>query len=83
MKIVLFGADGQLGWQLRRSLGVVGDVTALTRTGTPCGDLTDIPGITRTVRELRPDVIVNAAAFTAVDRAESDPDAAFAVNHRA
>jgi dTDP-4-dehydrorhamnose reductase len=84
MNILLFGADGQLGWQLRRSLCVVGEVTALTRSSdTHCGDITDDAGIARTVRELRPDIIVNAAAFTAVDRAESEPDAAFAVNHRA
>jgi dTDP-4-dehydrorhamnose reductase len=84
MKILLFGADGQLGWQLRRSLCVVGDVTALTRASSShCGDLADAAGIARTVRELRPDAIVNAAAYTAVDRAESEPDAAFAVNHLA
>jgi dTDP-4-dehydrorhamnose reductase len=83
MKILLFGADGQLGWQLRRSLGVVGNVTALARGATPCGDFADLPGIARTVRELRPDAIVNAAAYTAVDRAESEPGAAFAVNHAA
>ena len=83
MKILLFGADGQLGWQLRRSLGVVGEVTALTRGAAPCGDLADPAGIARTVRELRPDAIVNAAAYTAVDRAENEPAAAFAVNHLA
>lgn len=84
MKILLFGADGQLGWQLRRSLCVVGDVTALTRTGgAHCGDLAKLEGIAATVRALRPDVIVNAAAYTAVDRAESDADVAFAVNHLA
>ena len=84
MKILLFGADGQLGWQLRRSLCVVGEVTALTRTSEAhCGDLADLAGIAQTVRQLRPDVIVNAAAYTAVDRAESEPEAAFAVNHRA
>ena len=83
MKILLFGADGQLGWQLRRSLCVIGSVTAVTREdGAHCGDLTDAAGIARTVRDLRPDAIVNAAAYTAVDRAESEPDAAFAVNHQ-
>jgi dTDP-4-dehydrorhamnose reductase len=83
MKILLFGADGQLGWQLRRSLGVLGEVTALARGTNPGADLTDAGAVARTVRELRPDAIVNAAAYTAVDRAESEPDAAFAVNHRA
>lgn len=83
MKILLFGADGQLGWQLRRSLGIIGNVTALARGSTPCGDLKDPEGISRTIRELVPDVIVNAAAYTAVDGAETDKDSAFAVNHRA
>jgi len=84
MKILLLGAAGQLGWQLQRSLCVVGELTALTRSSAPwCGDLADPQGIARTVRELRPDVIVNAAAYTAVDRAESEPDAAFAINERA
>jgi dTDP-4-dehydrorhamnose reductase len=81
MKILLFGADGQLGRQLRRALGALGDVTALARGATPwCGDLGDTEGIARTVRELRPDAIVNAAAYTHVDGAESDADAAFLVN---
>lgn len=84
MKILLFGADGQLGWQLRRSLAALGDLTPLTRASAPhCGDLADAAGIAASVRELRPDVIVNAAAYTAVDRAESEPEAAFAVNARA
>ena len=84
MKILLFGAGGQLGWQLRRSLGVLGEVTALTRaSASACGDLADAAGIARTVRELRPDAVVNAAAYTNVDRAESEPDAAFAINARA
>lgn len=84
MKILLFGADGQLGRQLRRALATLGDVTALTRGSTPwCGDVADAEGIARTVRELRPDAIVNAAAYTNVDGAESDVDAAFRVNARA
>ncbi len=84
MKILLFGAGGQLGRQLRRSLGALGEVIALTRTGPRwCGDLADAEGIARTVRELQPHVIVNAAAYTDVDRAESEPDIAFAVNARA
>lgn len=84
MKILLFGADGQLGWQLRRSLCVVGEVTALTRSSdSHCGDVADAAGVARTVDQLRPDVIVNAAAYTAVDRAESEPVAADLINHRA
>jgi dTDP-4-dehydrorhamnose reductase len=84
MKILLFGAGGRLGRQLRRSLAALGDLTALARADTSwCGDLADAAGVARTVRELRPDVIVNAAAYTDVDRAESEPNTAFAVNARA
>ncbi len=81
MKILLFGMSGQVGWELRRSLAPVGDLVALSSASREmCGDLRDIDGITRTVREVAPDVIVNAAAHTAVDKAESEPDAAAALN---
>jgi dTDP-4-dehydrorhamnose reductase len=81
MKILLFGSNGQLGWQLRRSLSVVGEVTALHRTSAPlCGDLAKPDELARSVRAVAPDVIVNAAAYTAVDRAESEPETAFAIN---
>lgn len=81
MKILLLGANGQLGWQLRRSLAVVGDVTALHRASAPLsGDLSKPDALAQTVRTLRPDVIVNAAAYTAVDKAEAEPDCAFAIN---
>lgn len=81
MKILLFGKNGQVGWELQRSLAVLGDVVALDfDSQTHCGDLTDLPGVTRTVREVRPDVIVNAAAHTAVDKAESEPELANQLN---
>jgi len=81
MKILLLGADGQLGWQLRRSLVTLGPVVALTRRSTPCsGDLLDGPALALTVSTLRPDVVVNAAAYTDVDQAESDRRSAFATN---
>jgi len=81
MKILLLGSNGQVGWQLRRSLSVIGDVTALARGSEPlCGDLAQPDALARTVRAVAPDVIVNAAAYTAVDRAESERDAAFAIN---
>jgi dTDP-4-dehydrorhamnose reductase len=84
MKIVLLGASGQLGWQLRRSLSVVGDVTALDRNSAPgCGDLARPEELARTIQAAKPDVIVNAAAYTAVDRAETERDAAFAINANA
>jgi len=84
MKILLLGAAGQVGWQLRRSLGVLGEVVALDRRSAPlCGDLAQPEALAATVREVRPDAIVNAAAYTAVDRAETETDAAFAINAHA
>ncbi|MDB5871000.1 MAG: dTDP-4-dehydrorhamnose reductase [Ramlibacter sp.] len=81
MKILLLGSNGQLGWQLRRSLSVVGEVIALTRGSKPlCGDLARSDELARTVQAVAPDIIVNAAAYTAVDKAESERDAAFAIN---
>jgi len=81
MKILLLGANGQLGWQLRRSLSVVGEVTALHRHSTPlAADLSQPGTLVRAIEATRPDVIVNAAAYTAVDRAETERDAAFAIN---
>jgi dTDP-4-dehydrorhamnose reductase len=81
MKILLLGANGQVGWQLRRSLGVVGEVTALDRRSEPwTGDLARPQALAQSIRAAAPDVIVNAAAYTAVDRAETEEAAAFAVN---
>jgi dTDP-4-dehydrorhamnose reductase len=82
VKILLFGRNGQVGWELQRSLAPLGDLVSLDRAGDQglCGDLADAEGVARTVRSVRPDVIVNAAAYTAVDKAESDADAARAVN---
>ncbi len=81
MKVLLFGSDGQLGWELQRSLSVLGEVTALSRSDRePCGDLVDHAGIVKTIRQLGPDLIVNAAAYTAVDRAESERALAREVN---
>ena len=72
MNILLFGKRGQVGWELQRSLSVLGDVTALDFDSTEhCGDFSNPAGVAETVRALRPDVIVNAAAHTAVDKAES------------
>ena len=81
MKLLLFGKNGQVGWELQRSLAVVADVVALDRASQEhCGDLGDLEGIARTVRQVRPNVIVNAAAYTAVDRAESETALADTVN---
>lgn len=81
MKILLLGKNGQLGWELQRSLAPLGEVVALDRHGAElCGDLSNLQGLAETVRQVRPDVIVNAAAHTAVDKAESEPELARLVN---
>lgn len=80
MKILLLGKNGQVGWELQRSLAVLGDLVALDRLSEPCGDLGQPQRLIEAVRALRPDVIVNAAAHTAVDRAEGEADLARALN---
>lgn len=72
MNILLLGKTGQVGWELQRSLAPLGELTALDRHSQPCGDLSQPERLADAVRALRPDVIVNAAAHTAVDRAESE-----------
>ncbi|MFM9881319.1 MAG: dTDP-4-dehydrorhamnose reductase [Burkholderiaceae bacterium] len=93
MKIVLLGAAGQLGQQLQRSLAPLGELVALTRHGLAgpsapaqpllCGDLGQAQALAGTLRALRPDVIVNAAAYTDVERAETEPGAAHRINGQA
>ena len=81
MKILLLGKNGQVGWELQRSLAPLGELVALDRHSSElCGDLANLAGLTDTVRQVRPDVIVNAAAHTAVDKAESEPDLARMIN---
>ena len=81
LKILLFGKNGQVGWELQRSLAPLGEVIALDRNSTSlCGDLTNLSGLRATAQAVRPDVIVNAAAYTAVDKAESEPELARTVN---
>ena len=81
MKILLFGKNGQVGWELQRSLAPLGELVALGADSQElCGDFTDLEGIARTVRAVAPDVIVNAAAYTAVDKAESEPELAHTIN---
>lgn len=81
MKILLFGKGGQVGWELRRSLAPLGEVIALDHDSASwCGNFADLAGIAATVRALSPDVIVNAAAHTAVDKAESEPELARTLN---
>jgi dTDP-4-dehydrorhamnose reductase len=81
MKVLLLGKNGQVGWELQRSLAPLGEVLALDRHSTThCGDLSQPERLAQTVRDYRPDVIVNAAAHTAVDKAESEPDVARCLN---
>ncbi|MDO8275508.1 MAG: sugar nucleotide-binding protein, partial [Serpentinimonas sp.] len=89
-RILLLGKNGQVGWELQRSLAPLGELIALDRHGGPnpldphapplCGDLSDLAGLARTVQRLRPQIIVNAAAYTAVDKAESEPALAQRIN---
>ena len=75
MKILLLGKGGQVGWELQRSLAPLGELNALDFDSIDyCGDFTDLAGLAVTVRAIKPDVIVNAGAHTAVDKAESEPD---------
>jgi len=81
MKVLLFGKGGQVGWELQRSLSVLGEVIALDSDSAGlCGDFTNLAGIAETVQVVKPDVIINAAAHTAVDRAESEPDLVRTIN---
>jgi len=85
MKILLFGRNGQVGWELQRALAPLGELVALDRRGRDglCGNLSDLAGLRRTVAEVRPQVVVNAAAYTAVDQAESEPELAAMINAEA
>lgn len=80
MKILLFGGNGQVGWELQRSLAPLGNLTVLDRHN---GDLSNLAGIAASVQKLKPNVIVNAAAYTAVDQAESDAEQARLINSQA
>lgn len=84
MKILLFGKNGQVGWELQRSVLPLGELVALDRHSTElCGDLTDPKGITETVQKVAPNIIINAAAYTNVDKAEEEPDLASTINTEA
>lgn len=73
----MFGRNGQIGWELERCLGVLGDLVAVDRGAV---DLKDAAAVRREIERVRPDVVVNAAAYTSVDGAESDLESAYAVN---
>ncbi len=87
MKILLLGKNGQVGWELQRALQPLGQVFAFDRqidaaTGL-CGDVGDFAAITTTIQKIQPDVVVNAAAYTAVDKAEDGKEQADLINHLA
>ena len=78
-KILVFGKNGQVGWELQRSLGLVGDVVYLGREDRG-GNLLDIHSVVDRIREEKPEIVFNAAAYTAVDAAENDRDTAKLIN---
>jgi len=81
MKVLLFGKGGQVGWELQRSLAPLGEVVALDHDSTDFhADFSRPERLAETVLAVRPDVIVNAAAHTAVDKAEGEPDLARLLN---
>lgn len=85
MKILLLGRNGQVGWELQRSLAPLGELIALgsdasLNPGNLCGDFTNLAGLAETVRQVQPQVIINAGAYTAVDKAEAEPNVARTVN---
>ena len=81
MKILLFGKGGQVGWELQRSLAPLGELVALDFDSAElCGDFTRPGGLAQTIRQVRPDIIVNAAAHTAVDKAENETELARTLN---
>jgi dTDP-4-dehydrorhamnose reductase len=81
LTILLFGCNGQVGSELQKTLQPLGKVVALDVNSSEfCGDFTKLEAIAETIRRVKPDVIVNAAAYTAVDKAESEPELAFLIN---
>ncbi|TCV83431.1 dTDP-4-dehydrorhamnose reductase [Sulfurirhabdus autotrophica] len=76
-RILLIGKNGQVGWELARTLAPLGEIIIVDRQVV---DLAKPDSIVSTVREIKPNIIVNAAAYTAVDKAESEPDLAEAIN---
>ncbi|MBD2210971.1 dTDP-4-dehydrorhamnose reductase [Nostoc linckia FACHB-104] len=83
MRILLTGVTGQVGWELQRTLMTLGEVITVERSASNPSlqiDLAQPETIRRTIREIKPDLIINPAAYTAVDKAESEPDLAMAIN---
>ena len=80
MKLLLLGSNGQVGWELQRSMAALGKLKVCDRDML---DFFNLAGLRKLIRDYKPDVIVNAAAYTNVDKAESDEENAFQVNSRA
>jgi dTDP-4-dehydrorhamnose reductase len=81
VKILLFGISGQVGWELQRALAPLGDVVCVGRTGTSItADFANSDSVLQALRTVNPSIIVNAAAYTAVDMAEDDADNAVKAN---
>ena len=80
MKILLTGKTGQVGYELERSLLGVGEIIAVDRAQM---DLSDLDQVREVIRTVKPDLIVNPAAYTAVDKAESEPELAMRINGEA
>lgn len=83
MKILLLGKNGQVGWELQRALQPLGEVIALDRQTNPegwCGDVANFAEISKAFEQIHPDIVVNATAYTAVDKAESDAEQAHLIN---
>jgi dTDP-4-dehydrorhamnose reductase len=80
MRVLLLGKDGQVGWELQRALSPLGRLHAVGRQE---ADFQDLEQLRALVKQVKPQIIVNAAAYTAVDKAESEPDAAYRINAEA
>ncbi len=84
MRILLLGREGQVAWELRRTLAPLGELVAVDRrTPEMTTDLTDMDSLRRAIRTVTPDLVVNAAAYTAVDRAEHEAELAWRINAEA
>ncbi len=80
MKILLTGGTGQVGWELARTLLPLGEVVLINRAQ---ADLADLDSLRRIVQTIKPDVVINPAAYTAVDKAETEHELAFLINAQA
>lgn len=87
MKLLILGKNGQVGWELQRALQPLGEVLALDRYQDAktqyCGDISNFDAIARVITQFRPNIVVNATAYTAVDQAETDLEQADLINHLA